>query len=80
MRGNHSSVILIVALTGGDVFDWDMFGHFALESDIAVAAGAAMEEFGLERILIVDLDVHQGTRLTSCFLFCTAKIIDMSSD
>ena len=28
-------------------------------NDIAVAAMAAMEEEGIERILVVDLDVHQ---------------------
>ncbi len=32
---------------------------FCLFNDIAVAAAAAIAEFGLERILIIDLDVHQ---------------------
>lgn len=70
----------VSSLTGGAVFDCGMFGLFVLESDIAVAAGAAMEEFGLERILIVDLDVHQGTMHTDCVLCCTAKIVEMSPD
>ena len=33
---------------------------FCVFNDIAVSAKAAMEEFGVERILVVDLDVHQA--------------------
>lgn len=32
---------------------------FCIFNDIAVAAAAAVMEFSLERILVVDLDVHQ---------------------
>ena len=32
-------------------------------NDIAVSSRAAMEEFGIERILVIDLDVHQACKL-----------------
>lgn len=32
-------------------------------NDIAVAAGVAMRSYGLERVLVVDLDVHQVGQL-----------------
>jgi hypothetical protein len=34
---------------------------FCVFCDIAVAALAAMEEEGIERILVIDLDVHQAS-------------------
>ncbi|KAK9830543.1 hypothetical protein WJX72_012375 [[Myrmecia] bisecta] len=33
---------------------------FCVFNDIAVAAGAAMREYGLQRVLVIDCDVHQG--------------------
>ncbi len=36
-------------------------------NDIAVAASAAMREHGLDRILVVDLDVHQGNGTSAIF-------------
>lgn len=33
---------------------------FCVFNDIAVSTKAAMEEFGIERVLVVDLDVHQA--------------------
>ncbi len=40
---------------------------FCLFNNIAIAARAAMEEFGLERILIVDWDVHHGNGTQAAF-------------
>ena len=33
---------------------------FCVFNDIAVSSMAAIEEFGIERILVIDLDVHQA--------------------
>lgn len=45
----------------------DYGSGFCVFNDLAVAARAALEEFGLRRILIVDLDVHQGDGTATLF-------------
>ena len=40
---------------------------FCVFNDIAVAAAAAMEEYGIQRVLVIDLDVHQGNGTASIF-------------
>ena len=54
---------------------------FCLFNDVAVASYYAMEKYNLSKILIIDLDVHQGNGTASIFknedrvftLACTAK-------
>jgi hypothetical protein len=36
-------------------------------NDIAVSAGVAMADYGIERVLVVDLDVHQGNGTAAIF-------------
>jgi len=43
---------------------------FCVFNDIAVSSKAAMEEFGIERILVIDLDVHQASVLFSLVPIC----------
>lgn len=40
---------------------------FCLFNDIAVSARAAITEFGLQRVLVIDLDVHQGNGTAAIF-------------
>jgi len=40
---------------------------FCVFNDIAVAAAVAMRDFGVRRVLVVDLDVHQGNGTASIF-------------
>ena len=40
---------------------------FCLFNNIAIAAAHALEEFGLERVLIVDWDVHHGNGTNDIF-------------
>ena len=40
---------------------------FCVFNDIAVSAGMAMAEYGIERVLVVDLDVHQGNGTAAIF-------------
>lgn len=53
---------VVTGCADGDCWSCFFLCAGGMGSDIAVAAAAAMEEFGLRRILIVDLDVHQGKR------------------
>ena len=43
---------------------------FCVFNDIAVSSKAAMDEFGIERILVIDLDVHQASVLFSFVPIC----------
>jgi acetoin utilization deacetylase AcuC-like enzyme len=45
----------------------DFGSGFCVFNDLAVAAAAAIKEHGLTRILIVDLDVHQGDGTAAIF-------------
>ncbi len=51
---------------------------FCIFNNVAVAAGHALEEYGLERIVIVDFDVHHGDGTEEIFrdesriLFCSS--------
>lgn len=45
----------------------DFGSGFCVFNDLAVAAAAAIQEHGLTRILIVDLDVHQGDGTAAIF-------------
>jgi acetoin utilization deacetylase AcuC-like enzyme len=40
---------------------------FCVFNDIAVSAGVAMAEYGIERVLVLDLDVHQGNGTAAIF-------------
>lgn len=42
-------------------------GGFCVFNDIAVAAGVALAEFALDRVLVVDCDVHQGDGTAAMF-------------
>ena len=56
---------------------------FCVFNDIAVAASVAMNEFNIERILVIDLDVHQGNgtahifqqdnRITTFDMYCDSN-------
>ena len=46
---------------------------FCVFNDIAVSSKAAMEEFGIERVLVVDLDVHQVNLSASTRPGCIAE-------
>ena len=51
----------IVSVAGGTHHAFRDRGEgFCVFNDIAVSSRAAMEEFGIERILVIDLDVHQA--------------------
>ena len=43
---------------------------FCLLNNVAVAAQAALDEFGLQRVLIVDWDVHHGNGTQDIFYDC----------
>ena len=47
--------------------DRDRAGGFCLFNNVAIAAAYARREFRLERIAIVDMDVHHGNGTQSCF-------------
>ncbi|KAJ1421720.1 histone deacetylase family protein [Ochromonadaceae sp. CCMP2298] len=48
-------------LAGGTHHAFRDYGEgFCIFSDIAVAANLALQEFPIQRVLIIDLDVHQG--------------------
>lgn len=56
-------------LAGGTHHAYRDFGSgFCCLNDIAVAAAVAMNQFNLERILVLDLDVHQGDATASIFM------------
>ena len=40
---------------------------FCILNNVAVGAAAAIEEFGLDRVLIVDFDVHHGNGTQAIF-------------
>lgn len=59
-----------VAVHLGGGFHHAFAGHgegFCLLNDVAVAAAAAIAENGLERVAVVDLDVHQGNGTAAIF-------------
>ena len=57
----HSAVFVIIALTRP--FDSKIkseFNSYCVFNNVAVAAAHAMATHGLERVAVVDFDVHHG--------------------
>jgi acetoin utilization deacetylase AcuC-like enzyme len=59
VRGEDSSALCIVRPPGHHALPGHAMG-FCLFNNVAVAARTAIDEHGLERVLIVDWDVHHG--------------------
>ena len=51
---------------------------FCIFNNIAVAAQAALDEFGLERVLIFDWDVHHGNGTQDIF-YGSPNVLFMST-
>lgn len=66
MSGEVNSAFALVRPPGHHAIAWRAMG-FCLFNNIAVAARYAMEKYGLERILIVDFDVHHGNGTQDAF-------------
>ena len=77
MRGEAGPVFCAVRPPGHHAVRGQAMG-FCLFNNIAVAAGAAMDVYGLERVAIVDFDVHHGNGTEDIFkrdkrvLFCSS--------
>jgi acetoin utilization deacetylase AcuC-like enzyme len=66
LRGEVKNAFALVRPPGHHAFA-DHGEGFCLFNNIAVAAGTARAEFNLERVLIVDFDVHHGNGTNAIF-------------
>ncbi len=66
MAGNVKSAFALVRPPGHHAVRWEAMG-FCLFNNVAVAARYAMANYNLERILIVDFDVHHGNGTQDTF-------------
>ncbi len=66
MRGEVDSAFALVRPPGHHATRWEAMG-FCLFNNIAIAAKHALNSHGLERILIVDFDVHHGNGTQDTF-------------
>jgi acetoin utilization deacetylase AcuC-like enzyme len=66
LRGEASNAIALVRPPGHHAMPERGMG-FCLFNNIAVAAAAALADFGLSRVLIVDWDVHHGNGTQAAF-------------
>lgn len=65
---SDESVVATGHIAGGTHHAFYDYGEgFCIFSDIAVAANIAVKEFDVDKILIVDLDVHQGNGNAALF-------------
>ncbi len=66
LGGEDSSALCLVRPPGHHALSGQAMG-FCLFNNVAVGASAAIEEFGLDRVLIVDFDVHHGNGTQAIF-------------
>ena len=66
LRGEDKQALCLVRPPGHHALEKSAMG-FCLFNNIAVAARTATKEFGLERVLIVDWDVHHGNGTQDAF-------------
>ena len=66
MKGEVESAFALVRPPGHHALRWETMG-FCLFNNIAIAAKHAVNGYGLERILIVDFDVHHGNGTQDTF-------------
>jgi acetoin utilization deacetylase AcuC-like enzyme len=64
--GEDSTALCLVRPPGHHALAGQAMG-FCIFNNVAVAAAAAIEEFGLDRVLIVDFDVHHGNGTQAIF-------------
>jgi acetoin utilization deacetylase AcuC-like enzyme len=66
LRGEDTQALCLVRPPGHHALAGRAMG-FCLFNNVAVAALAAVEEFGLDRVLIVDWDIHHGNGTQATF-------------
>ena len=66
LSGEVESAFALVRPPGHHALRWEAMG-FCLFNNIAIAAKHALNSYGLERILIVDFDVHHGNGTQDAF-------------
>lgn len=66
LRGEDNQALCLVRPPGHHALNNHAMG-FCLFNNVAVAARMAIEEFGLDRVLIVDWDVHHGNGTQAAF-------------
>jgi len=66
LSGEVESAFALVRPPGHHALRWEAMG-FCLFNNIAIAAKHALNSYGLERILIVDFDVHHGNGTQDTF-------------
>ena len=66
LSGEVESAFALVRPPGHHALRWEAMG-FCLFNNIAIAAKHALNSYGLERILIVDFDVHHGNGTEDTF-------------
>jgi len=66
MGGEVESAFALVRPPGHHALRWEAMG-FCLFNNIAIAARHAINSYGLERIMIVDFDVHHGNGTQDTF-------------
>ena len=64
--GEDSTALCLVRPPGHHALAGQAMG-FCIFNNVAVGAAAAIEEFGLDRVLIVDFDVHHGNGTQAIF-------------
>jgi acetoin utilization deacetylase AcuC-like enzyme len=66
VRGEDTSALCLVRPPGHHALADRAMG-FCIFNNVAVGAAAAVDEFGLDRVLIVDFDVHHGNGTQAMF-------------
>ena len=66
LQGQASGGVALLRPPGHQALSWRAMG-FCLFNNVAVAARAARAEFGVQRVLIVDWDVHHGNGTQEAF-------------
>ncbi|MGO9111715.1 MAG: histone deacetylase [Thermoguttaceae bacterium] len=66
LGGEDSSALCLVRPPGHHALAGQAMG-FCIFNNVSVGAAAAIEEFGLDRVLIVDFDVHHGNGTQAIF-------------
>ena len=66
MKGDVESAFALVRPPGHHATRWEAMG-FCLFNNVAVVAKHALNSYGLERVLIVDFDVHHGNGTQDAF-------------
>ncbi len=66
MRGEIDNAYCLVRPPGHHALPDDAMG-FCLFNNVAIAAKYALEQYGLERVMIIDYDVHHGNGIQDIF-------------